>query len=61
MCHAVTRQPFFDGPDFSDGDRYIAQCAAGEEPTGNLTTWVWVATNRHVSRVLADIANFHGS
>ena len=61
MCDAVTRQPFFDGAAFSDGDRYIAECAVGNEPTGNLTTWVWVSTNRHITRVVADLANFHGA
>lgn len=60
MCQTVTRQPFFDGADFSDGDRYIFDCANGNEPTGNLTTWVWVSTNRHMARVVADVASFHG-
>ena len=61
MCDTITRKPFFDGAAFSDGDHYIAKCAAGDEPTGNLTTWVWVATNRHISRVLADLSSFHGA
>ncbi|MET3646148.1 beta family protein [Phyllobacterium ifriqiyense] len=61
MCAAVTTQPFYDGPAFSESDRYIAACAAGTETTGNLTTWVWVSTNRHVTRVVFDVANFHGA
>jgi len=60
MCEAVTHQPFFDGAAFSDGDRYIVECAAGTETTGNLTTWVWVSSNRHITRVVADISTFHG-
>lgn len=61
MCQAVVDKPFYDGPDFSEGDRYIAGCAEGDEPTGNLTTWVWVSTNRHITRAIADLAKFHGA
>jgi hypothetical protein len=61
MCDVITRQTFFDGAAFSDGDRYIAECAAGTETTGNLTTWVWVSSNRHITRVVADISTFHGA
>jgi hypothetical protein len=60
MCDAITRQRFFDGAAFSDGDRYISECATGIETTGNLTTWVWVSSNRHITRVVADISTFHG-
>lgn len=61
MCDAVIRQSFFDGAAFSDGDQYIAKCAAGAETTGNLTTWVWVSSNRHITRVVADLSTFHGA
>lgn len=60
MCRALIKKPFFDGPDFSEGDSYIEQCAKGKCPTGNLSTWVWVATNRHITKSVADLANFHG-
>lgn len=61
MCRDLTGQPWFDGRDFSAGDRYIADCADGEAKTGNLTTWAWVAANRHISRASADLANLYGS
>jgi hypothetical protein len=61
MCEAVTRQSFYDKETFSDGDRYISECASGKETTGNLTTWVWVASNRHITRVAADLSSFHGA
>ena len=61
MCNSVAREAFFEGAGFSDGDRYISECAAGTETTGNLTTWVWVSSNRHITRVVADIANLHGA
>lgn len=61
MSDAITKKAFFDGAGFSDGDRYIAECAAGTETTGNLTTWVWVSSNRHITRVVADLSTFHGA
>lgn len=60
MCAALLRQPYFDGSGFSAADEYIAECAAGRVPTGNLSTWVWIGTNRHLTRVVADLARFHG-
>lgn len=60
LCQSIAAQPYFDGAGFSEGDRYIAGCAAGTESTGSMTTWVWVSTNRHLTRVAADLATFHG-
>jgi hypothetical protein len=60
MCDTLKRQSFFDGRPFSAGDEYIEDCAAGTVPTGNLSTWVWVATNRHLTKVVSDLAIFHG-
>ena len=59
MCKALIKKPFFDGPGFSAGDDYIEQCAKGKVPTGNLSTWVWVANNRHITKTLSDLSNFH--
>jgi hypothetical protein len=60
LCADLIAQPYFSGAGFSPGDAYIAGCAAGTSPTGNLTTWVWVSTNRHLSKVVDDLATFHG-
>lgn len=60
LCRDVTGQAYFSGPHFSSGDQYIADCAAGTAATGNLTTWVWVSTNRHLTKVVDDLAIFHG-
>jgi hypothetical protein len=59
MCKTLVKRPFFDGPDYSAADAYIHQCAKGTAPTGNLSTWVWVATNRHITKTVADLASFH--
>jgi hypothetical protein len=61
MCNKLIRQPFFSGRTFSEADRYIEDCAKGAEKTGNLSTWVWVATNRHLSKVVYDLANLYAS
>jgi hypothetical protein len=60
MCTTLVAQPYFSGPAFSAGDAYIADCAVGNVPTGNLSTWVWVSTNRHLSKVVDDLAMLHG-
>lgn len=57
LCQALVAKPFFDGRAFSAADAYIADCAAGTVPTGNLTTWVWVAVNRHLTKVVGDLAS----
>jgi len=57
-CDTVASSPSFQGAGFSPGGDYISQCAAGRESTGNLTTWRWVGTNQHLTKVVADLANF---
>jgi hypothetical protein len=59
MCQLLTQQPYFAGAGYSAGDAYIADCAAGRAATGNLSTWVWVSTNRHLTKVAADLATLH--
>jgi Beta protein len=60
MCEELIKKEFFDGPEFSAGDEYIYECAKGRVTTGNLSTWVWVATNRHITKTVSDLASFHG-
>jgi Beta protein len=60
LCAELMAQPYFSGRGYSAGDAYVADCAAGAVPTGNLTTWVWVSTNRHLTKLVADLATFHG-
>lgn len=58
LCDTLTKQPYFDGAGASEADDYIAKCAAGTASTGNLSTWVWVATNRHLTLVPTELASF---
>lgn len=60
LCQTLMAQPYFNGLGYSVGDDYIAACAQGTVATGNLTTWVWVSTNRHLTKVVNDLATFYG-
>ena len=60
MCATLVARPYFSGAGYSAGDAYIAACMAGTVATGNLSTWVWVSTNRHLSKVVGDLAILHG-
>jgi hypothetical protein len=60
MCARLIAQPFFSGRNYSAADAYIEDCARGVAKTGNLSTWVWVSTNRHLTKVIDDLANLNG-
>jgi Beta protein len=60
MCTTLLAQPYFSGPGYSAADAYIVECATGRVATGNLSTWVWVSTNRHLTKVVDDLATAHG-
>lgn len=60
LCADLAAQPYFRGRGYSAGDDYIADCAVGACNTGNLSTWVWVSSNRHMTKVVDDLATFHG-
>lgn len=57
-CRKVIASPYYCGPDFSAGDKYIADCAAGTGSTGSLSTWRKVGTNHHLVKLVYDISSF---
>lgn len=59
LCQTLTEQSYFDGSGYSYADDYIVDCAQGAGSTGNLSVWVRVAMNRHFTKVVKDLANFH--
>jgi len=61
LCKEIVKSPHYLGKDFSEGSEYIYLCSRGEASTGNLTTWRWVGTNHHMTKVVKDLANFYGS
>jgi len=60
-CRSVTGSHEYMGPKFSQGDKYIYNCATGAAGTGNLTTWRKVGTNHHLTKVTQDVASFFDS
>lgn len=56
LSHKLAAEPDFLGPGFSWGDQYVAECATGNGKTGNLTTWVSVDTNHHLTFVSGQMA-----
>jgi hypothetical protein len=56
-CRSVMASSHFSGKNFSQGDKYISDCADGLASTGNLSTWREVGTNHHLEKVVSDIAS----
>jgi hypothetical protein len=61
LCKEMVKSEFYLGRDFSKGSEYVYDCAFAGASTGNLTTWRWVGTNHHMTKVLDDLAIFAGS
>ncbi|MGZ8285051.1 MAG: beta family protein [Allosphingosinicella sp.] len=56
LCGLVTGSGVYLGSHFSAGSEYIANCQTGAATRGNPTTWKWVATNHHITKVLDDLS-----
>lgn len=56
LCGLVTSSGVYLGSHFSAGSAYIANCQTGAATRGNPTTWKWVATNHHITKVLDDLS-----
>lgn len=56
----VTGSAHFLGSGFSPGSDYIEQCRDGIASTGSLSTWRWVGSNHHITKVVADLATMFG-
>lgn len=57
LCRILVDRQEFSGPDYSWGDRYIADCAEGILGPGNATTWRKVGTNHHITLIVRSLAN----
>jgi len=60
QCSRISSCAQYLGEGFSAGSKYIAGCGKGSEKTGNMTTWRWVGTNHHLTKVVSDLASLHG-
>ncbi len=61
LCDTLVNSNYFEGSEFSVGDKYIDDCAKENASTGNLTTWRWVGTNHHIERIVTDFATQNDS
>lgn len=61
LCGAIVASGQFLGAGFSEGGNYIDGCRVGTEKLGNQTTWKWVATNHHITKIVADLAKLSGT
>jgi Beta protein len=57
LARRLITHPQYRGPAFSDGDRYIYDCAQGVSGTGNPTTWRQAAVSHHLTLVAQELAN----
>lgn len=58
LCGLVTGSGAYLGAHFSAGSEYISNCQNGAVTRGNATTWKWVATNHHITKILDDLSRF---
>jgi hypothetical protein len=61
LCKEIAESDFYLGREFSKGSEHVYDCAFAGASTGNLTTWRWVGTNQHMTKVLDDLATFADS
>jgi hypothetical protein len=61
LCKEITESKSYLDREFSKGSEHIFDCAFAGASTGNLTTWRWVGTNHHMTKVLDDLATFADS
>lgn len=59
LCMAIVVSGQFMGASFSDGDKYIEQCANQIKGPSNQPRWKQVAINHHITHVLHDISNLN--
>ncbi|HEX8122478.1 MAG TPA: beta family protein [Solirubrobacteraceae bacterium] len=58
ICKKLVERPEYAGPDFSWGDKYIAERADGTDARpGNPRIWRKVGTSHHLAMVLSQIAS----
>jgi hypothetical protein len=60
LCERLFTVDKLTAAGFSEGSAYIHGCREGNENGGNTTTWKWVGTNHHITRVVHDLARLAG-
>jgi hypothetical protein len=60
LAAMVVNHEDFSGRDFSAGDEWIANCAAGATGPGNPTSWRQAGTSHHLTFVVSQLATLRG-
>jgi hypothetical protein len=60
ICKAIMKSEGYLSAGFSPGNQYLADCGNGG-PTGGSSTWKWVGTNHHITKIVHDLAILHES
>ena len=60
-CADIVSKNIFKGAGYSNGDEYIAQCAARNKGPSTLTRWKEVGINHHITFVSDELATFGGA
>ena len=61
LCSEIVNSGYFMSKSFSEGSRYIYECAQYREQPSNLTCWKRVGINHHINVVLNDLSTLHES
>lgn len=62
LAQLIVKEPsVFSGGTFSWGDRWLADCAAHKQGPGSQAVWRKVTTNHHLTFVVDQLANLHGT
>lgn len=54
----IFNSPYYQGVDYSWGDKRISEMAFSTKNPGNPTTWIGIDTNHHVSFVAQEVSEF---
>lgn len=57
ICKLIVNSDSYYGDDFSWGDAFISEVYNGRSKCGNLTTWVQVAMNHHITVIINQISS----
>ena len=60
VADLLVSQPYYAGPDYSDGDAYISGLNKRNEKTGNAAKWRWASTDHHLTTNVDAIATVYG-
>jgi hypothetical protein len=60
VADLLVSQPFFMGPSFSLGDRFIADLQTRPAAKGNAAKWRWASTDHHLTGNLEVITQLYG-